>query len=230
MLNPVGPEPRVVYQRRRVAVVAAAVLALFAVVWLVSASGGSGPDPQAVQAAATGSMTASAPAPSSSAATQTPSTPPTSASPGTTAAVSPSAMPVAAAPSTVVCSDSVIDIAAQVAAPSYTVGAQPVFRLLITNTGQSACAAEVSANLQRVLVYSADGSRRIWSNNDCSPSDATAMRTLQPGEQAVYSVQWSGTTSAAACTGARQPVGAGQYIVLVALGARQSTPVPFTIA
>lgn len=237
MLHPNGPERREVYLRRRVAVAGGAVAVVLAGVWLISGLGGGQPEQQPVPAGANESMTSEAP-PSATEASPTPSAtgvPPTPGASATPPASSPgrssvSAKPAAPALNTALCSDNSLDIAAQVAAPSYAVGAQPVFRILLTNTGQSACSADLGDHLQRVLVYSANGGQRVWSSDDCSPSDAAQVRTLQPGEQAVYSVQWSAATSAAGCAGARQPVSAGNYQVIVALGARQSSPVPFTIA
>ena len=242
VLTPTGPEPRDVYLRRRVAVVGAAVVVLLAVVWLATATAGDDPDLPA-QAAATGSMTTSAPAPSSSAAAPTttaaasssssaPAASSASSAPGTSSTAPSSPAPSSPASSVargVACSDGSIDVAAQVGAPSYPVGAQPVFRLLITNTGKTPCSADLSARLQQVVVYSADGAKRVWSSNDCHPGTAADVRTLGAGEQAVYSIQWSGTSSTEGCATPRVPAAAGQYLVLTTLGALQSQPAPFTL-
>ena len=138
--------------------------------------------------------------------------------------------PPANGPQLVACSGDAITVQAQVAAPSYPLGAQPVFRLLITNTGKVACTADLSARLQQLIVYSADGRTRVWSSNDCFPGTAPDTRSLAPAEQAVYSVQWAGTTSSEGCTTPRVPAAAGRYIVMGVLGGQQSQPAPFTIA
>ncbi|MDQ2721814.1 MAG: hypothetical protein M3Y19_00645, partial [Actinomycetota bacterium] len=127
------------------------------------------------------------------------------------------------------CSDDALALEAQVADTSYAVGAQPVFRLLVTNAGKTACTTDLSARLQQFVVYSADGQTRIWSSNDCFPGTAPDTRTLAPAAQAVYSIQWAGTSSAVGCTAPRVPAGAGQYVVMTVLGAHQSQPVPFAI-
>lgn len=103
-------------------------------------------------------------------------------------------------------------------------------RLLITNKGPITCLADLGASLQQVLVYSKDGTQRIWSSNDCFPGTGTDQRTLNPDEQAVYSIQWSGTTSTEGCATPRVPVPAGQYVAMAVLGGLQSAPVPFSIA
>ena len=230
VLHPVGPEPRAVYLRRRVAVVGAVVLTLVAVVWIATAIGGGSPGPQPVQAAATGATTTTAGAPSRS-----PAAGPTDApTPSAAQTGSPSQTPTAIAPPTTgpqlaACSDDAITVAAQSAHPSYAVGAQPVFRLLITNTGKVACTADLSGALQQFIVYSANGRDRVWSSNDCFPGTAPDTRTLAPADPAVYSIQWAGTSSTQGCKSPRVPTAAGQYIVMGVLGGQQSQPAPFAI-
>ena len=229
------------YLRRRATVAGAAVVALVAVVWLASSLAGGGADPQPVQAASAGSMTAGAPSasvapassespvsgPSGSEAAQSAApAAPSNTAPSNTA---PSNTTPANAPRNVACSDQAIGVSAQVADPTYPVGGQPVFRLLIKNTGKTLCATDLGAGLQQVIVYSEDGKQRVWSSNDCFPGATPDLRTLKPDEEAVYSVQWSGNTSTEGCKTPRVPAGAGRYIAMTVLGSLQSRPVPFTI-
>jgi len=230
VLHPVGPEPRAVYLRRRVAVVGAVVLTLVAVVWIVTAIGGGSPGPQPVQAAATGAITTTAGAPSRSPAAGPTDAPTPSAAPSGAPAQTPTAIaPPTTGPQLAACSDDAITVAAQSAHPSYAVGAQPVFRLLITNTGKVACTADLSGALQQFIVYSANGRDRVWSSNDCFPGTAPDTRTLAPAAPAVYSIQWAGTSSTQGCKSPRVPTAAGQYIVMGVLGGQQSQPAPFAI-
>jgi len=244
VLHPVGPEPRVVYVRRRVAMVSVALVVLVGVGWLSVSMGGGAPDPQPAQAAATGAITTTAQvpgtspvgAPSSSATSPTP-TPqstsrgaPANSVPSSAGAQAPTPIaPPVNGPQLAACSDDALTLEAQVADTSYTVGAQPVFRLLVTNAGKTACTTDLSARLQQFVVYSADGQTRIWSSNDCFSGTAPDTRTLAPAAQAVYSIQWAGTSSAVGCTAPRVPAGAGRYVVMTVLGAHQSQPVPFAI-
>ena len=234
VLHPVGPEPRAVYLRRRVAVVGAVVLTLVAVVWIATAIGGGSPGPQPVQAAATGATTTTAGAPSRSPAAgptdaPTPSAAQTGAPSGAPAQTPTAIAPPTTGPQLAACSDDAITVAAQSAHSSYAVGAQPVFRLLITNTGKVACTADLSGALQQFIVYSANGRARVWSSNDCFPGTAPDTRTLAPAAPAVYSIQWAGTSSTQGCKSPRVPTAAGQYIVMGVLGGQQSQPAPFAI-
>jgi hypothetical protein len=216
-------------------------VALVAVVWLASSLAGGGADPQPGQAASAGSMTVGAPSasvapassespvsgPSGSEAAQSAApAAPSNTAPSNTAP--PNTTP-ANAPRNVACSDQAIGVSAQVADPTYPVGGQPVFRLLIKNTGKTLCATDLGAGLQQVIVYSEDGKQRVWSSNDCFPGATPDLRTLKPDEEAVYSVQWSGNTSTEGCKTPRVPAGAGRYIAMTVLGSLQSRPVPFTI-
>ncbi len=115
------------------------------------------------------------------------------------------------------------------AQPSYAVGEQPVFRIVITNTGAVGCTRNLDAALQQVLVYSNGGATRLWSSNDCFPGKSSDVPTLAPGEQKVYSVKWAGTNSEPTCRAQRAPAPAGKYTAVAALGPLLSPPVPFAL-
>jgi hypothetical protein len=243
VLQPVGPLPATIYWRRRAAAIVATVLVLVLAVWLVvSLTGGSGPGPAAQQSALSSSTTdptTSTTAPTTPTPTTTTPTPTTTTSAATTTTQAPvpapttaPAAPVAPAPAPATpaaCPDAAVGLTAQVAAPSYAVGEQPVFRILITNTSAAACTRDLDAGLQQVLVYSADGATRLWSSNDCFPGKSVDVPVLNPGEVKTYSVKWSGTTSEPTCQADRTVVPAGSYTVVVTLGGLSSPPLPFTI-
>ena len=238
VLRPVGPLPATVYWRRRVALIVVTVLALALVVWLlVSLTAGSAPDPAAQRSALGDSRSASsttgeptdtspttAPPTASGATTNAPTATPSAAAPTTAAAA-----PTAAAAAPPACPDPAIKLTAQVAAPTYPVGQQPVFRILVTNTSAAACTRDLDAGLQQVLVYSADRATRLWSSNDCFPGKSVDVPTINPGEVKTYSVKWSGTSSEPTCQAARTPLPAGAYTAMVRLGGITSLPVPFTL-
>ena len=52
---------------------------------------------------------------------------------------------------------------------------------------------------------------------------------LRPGDQAAFSVRWSGTTSEPGCAVPREPVQPGAYTVVGQLGGLRSTPEPFNM-
>ena len=84
--------------------------------------------------------------------------------------------------------------------------------------------------VQRVSVHSLDGERRLWTSTDCYPDGEPDIRTLDRGEQAAFTVTWSGATSQPECAGERVQVPAGAYKVVAELGQVRSAPEPFNIA
>ncbi len=211
------------------------MVVMVAVVWLLTSVVGSSPGaPQPATARLTLPPTPAAPSD-----TPAPSTAGTATAPSATAAVAPTQPPTAPRPAPVVlgsdgvpvppCSDSAVEVRAESAAPGYPRGTQPVFRLLFSNTSTEPCALDVSPNRQQVVVYRAADKARVWSSSDCSPGTTTEARALAPGEQVVYSAQWSTNTSTEGCATPRTPVPPDRYLVMAVLGARQSPPVPFAI-
>ena len=192
------------------------VLALL--VWFIAAMRG-GDSSDSASAAASSSLTAS----------QATSASATSASGSATSGVSGTSTTTAAVPPGQ-CPDGSLAVKATVAQPTWQAGQEPEFGIVITNISTTPCERDLGAGLQQALVYSLDGSQRIWSNADCFPSTDADVRTLKPGEQAAFTVKWSGTTSAPECAGERTPVGPGAYTVVAQLGALRSAPEPFNIA
>lgn len=127
------------------------------------------------------------------------------------------------------CSDQSLAVRVTADEANYAVGAAPDFTIVITNIGTAPCERDLGAGLQQVLVYSLDGNRRLWANTDCFPESTADLRSLQPGDQAAYSVTWSATTSEPGCDAPREPVGPGAYTVVGQLGGLRSTPEPFNI-
>ncbi len=113
--------------------------------------------------------------------------------------------------------------------PTYRVGEQPNFRIVITNISSAACQRDMNLAQIQAAVSSLDGQRRFWTSSDCSPVDESNQRNLKPGEQALFTVRWSGTTSQAGCVGERVPVPAGAYQVTAQFGSLHSSPEPFNL-
>jgi hypothetical protein len=228
-MQPTGPMPAAVYWRRRAVALAGLVLLLLLLIWLVATVAGGAPEParQPTQSAAqqlpprsssTGRATSTAtPSPTVTAGRsgQAPS--------GTTAA--PPSSPAAPQP----CPDKIIGVAAAAEQPEYRVGAKPVFRLTVTNTGAVPCIRDLNAALQELLVYAADGTTRLWSSNDCYPGESANVRTLAAGESVAFTVTWAGRSSHPECAGERVQVPAGDYLVVAKLGPLTSQPAPFKL-
>ncbi|MFI6432179.1 hypothetical protein [Rhodococcus oryzae] len=247
MLEPNGPLPPEIYWRRRALAIGAGVVALILFVWIVTSLGGGGDDPEAEAAAASSSQSSTSSgqaAPSSAGDTGGSGSGSGEASAsgsgsggsggdtavsgsvsgGAASSSSPSAVPAGQ------CPDQSLAIKASSNQPNYPAGQEPQFGIVVTNIGSATCERDLGAGMQQVLVYSLDGQQRIWSNTDCFPNTAPDIRSLKPGEQAAFTVKWSGATSEPGCTAPRNPVGAGAYTVVGQLGALRSTPEPFNIS
>ncbi|CCW15534.1 hypothetical protein RAJCM14343_0835 [Rhodococcus aetherivorans] len=258
MLEPTGPLPPEIYWRRRALAVGVGVVVLALVVWLVLSLTGGGDDPEPDPAAAgvltsetsttrtptssTGSeeadgVAAAGPGGSSggsdSGSSQSGSSQSGSSQSSTTSGSAGSSSSAAASASAVAagqCPDQSLAVRVTADRPNYQVGEEPEFTIVITNIGTAACERDLGAGLQQVLVYSLDGSRRLWANTDCFPESTADVRKLAPGDQAAFAVKWSGTTSEPGCQAPRERVPAGAYTVVGQLGGLRSTPEPFNIA
>ncbi|WP_433661334.1 hypothetical protein ACQPW1_03480 [Nocardia sp. CA-128927] len=226
MLEPNGPLPPEIYWRRRALAIGALVVALALVIWLVLtvARGGDSPGDTKPVAAGASSSTTSKPADAST----TKAAGPSESGAPATSSVSPSASnEPAAGPGQ--CSDQSLAIKISVDQPTYRVGEQPNFRIVITNISSSQCQRDMNLAQIQASVLSLDGQRRFWTSSDCSPVDESNQRNLKPGEQALFTVRWSGTTSQQGCVGERVPVPAGAYQVIAQFGSLHSSPEPFNL-
>ncbi|QIS08408.1 hypothetical protein [Nocardia arthritidis] len=236
MLEPTGPLPPEIYWRRRVFAIAALVVALALVIWLallVSRGGSSGDSKGAAASSSTtakaadaskagepANKSADAPSgkPSASGDSSTPK--PSGSSASATASSAPPAQ----------CPDQSLAVKVSVEQPTYKVGEQPVFVIVITNISSVTCSRDMGSGLQQVSVQTLDGARRLWSSTDCYPDGQADVRTLNRGEQAAFTVTWSGSTSQPNCAGERVPVPPGAYAVVAQLGSVRSSAEPFNIA
>ncbi|GLZ48681.1 hypothetical protein Acsp06_48660 [Actinomycetospora sp. NBRC 106375] len=134
----------------------------------------------------------------------------------------------ASAPAPGPCADGDLRVTARTDAPSYAAGRKPVLSLVVTNTGTAPCVRDLDAAKQAVAVVKRPGDG-LWGSNDCSPGDTDDVRTLAPGEEAVFSVHWSGKTSQPGCRGERTAVPPGTYQLLARLDGIVSDPVTFTL-
>ncbi|TQF75071.1 DUF4232 domain-containing protein [Rhodococcus spelaei] len=230
MLEPSGPLPPEIYQRRRMLALGVAVVAVIVLVLIVTSLRGGGDDKASAEAVAASSSLTSTTASASTSVTEGSG----SESSGTAAQASGSAAPVAGSVSGSAvpagqCPDNSLAIKASSDQPNYPAGTEPSFGIVVTNIGNAPCDRDLGAGMQQVMVYTLDGQKRLWSNTDCFPNTAPDVRTLKPGEQAAFTVKWSGATSEPGCTAQRNPVGPGAYTVVGQLGALRSTPEPFNL-
>jgi hypothetical protein len=120
-----------------------------------------------------------------------------------------------------------LSAAAELDHPVHRVGSHPVFRLVITNISGQPCVRDLDSARQEIVVWSADGTRRIWSSNDCGNASSIDLRTLVPGRPVAFAVTWGERTTTPGCRQPRTLVAAGTYRLMVRLDDLISQPTPF---
>jgi hypothetical protein len=231
VLHPVGPLPSAVYWRRRLLVLGGTLGVLCGGGWLGVAVATGGPQQPDTGAAGSTSEAPATPALEqvlpSLAAVQVPTIAPTT----TSAAVvpveppPPPPGPVSGGP----CGDDMISVEVRPTPASTPVGSKPTFDLVVTNVSPVACVRTMDKGLQEIVLLDGAGNR-VWGSNDCYPEASSDVRTLQPGEAAVFPVLWSGLSSAPGCTGERSMPGAGGYVLRGRLDTKTSADAPFTLS
>lgn len=237
VIEPQGPLPSEVYWKRRLLAVAAAVIAVALVIGLIVwASSGSGDDDSTTKnAAATGAPPTSAeptqpePAPAEETPAEGGQAPVASSPAAEPAPESGEQNPPAEGGEVAPCSDQALSVVLYTDKPTYTKGDQPVFTVVVTNGGLAPCARDVGKAAQNVVVRSLDGTRTLWSAQDCAPDKTVNNQVLNPGQQVQDNVTWSGTTSNPGCNKARVTIPVGAYQAIAKVGARESAPITFNV-
>lgn len=127
------------------------------------------------------------------------------------------------------CADTSLAVVLYTDKSTYTTGSQPVFTIVTTNAGLTACTRDVGKSAQNVVVRTLDGTRTLWTARDCSPINTVNNQVLQPQQQVKDTITWSGTTSTAGCKTPRTQVGAGSYQAVGKMGEKESAPVTFNV-
>ncbi|WP_331436258.1 hypothetical protein RND64_18560 [Gordonia sp. w5E2] len=243
MIEPQGPLPSEIYWRRRIVAGGVGVTVLALVIGLIvwTTSGG---DKSPSNAASSSSIsTTTSPAYGSSASSEAPSGQAgtggggnggnnpagVSGQPGASQASGDAPAPAAGVNGTPLCPDQNIAVVLYTDKPTYTVGDQPVFTIVTTNAGLTACTRDVGKAAQNVVVRTLDGTRTLWSAQDCSPLKDVNNVVLQPKQQATDTITWSGTTSNPGCDKPRVQVPVGSYQAIGKMGEKESAPITFNV-
>jgi hypothetical protein len=229
-LEPQGPLPSQIYWRRRglalgIGVFVLAIVVAIVVVVMTGSTGAETKSKPASNPAAAGNQAPVGQQPE----VKTPVIPPAAQSPAPTPTPTQAVVPPPVLKAGDDCPDSTLAVKGLTNEPSYVVGDQPKFTMVVTNIGLVACQRDVGAAVLAAYVYSLDNNR-LWSNLDCAPSNETLVKTFNPGEQVTTEVTWTGMGSAAECPLPRQPIGPGTYNLVVQLGNLRSASVPFILA
>ncbi|WP_199441064.1 hypothetical protein [Umezawaea beigongshangensis] len=209
MTESAGPLPPWVHRHRRAAALSGGGVLLLLLVWTVAVlSGGDDPAGQRLAAQRIGAdePTASSSAPPTAPPTEPPAGPPRA------------------------CPDEAVQVVAEADRPGYLGGRQPVFRLVVGNTGPVACTRDIGRHLRELVVSTADGATRLWSSNDCGPAEGVQTRVLHPGERFRFGVTWVVGTSVPGCSGDHVPLAPGDYLLTARLGDLVGEPVVFRVS
>jgi hypothetical protein len=204
-------------------------------------AGAPGSVPNSTAPAPTTHTSAPMPLPTSTVAPLPPSVPPTTSGafsaqsvPGTTERIHPDdtvrpsvvAQPVPSS-GPVPCTNAMLAAAAELDHPVHRVGSHPVLRLVITNISGQPCVRDLDSARQEIVVWSGDGTTRLWSSNDCVNASSIDLRTLVPGRPVAFAVTWGERTTTPGCRRPRTLVPAGTYRLMVRLDGLISPPTPF---
>lgn len=143
-------------------------------------------------------------------------------------APAPRAAPTQGARSAAPCAAGAVAVTARTDRPRYAAGEKPVLSLVVRNTGEQPCVRDLDAARQAVAVVRKPGDG-VWSSDDCGPGATDDVRVLAPGEEAVFTVRWSGRASRPGCGGPREAVAPGRYQLLARLDETISAPAAFTL-
>ncbi len=215
----VGPLPASVYWRRRVMVLAGALLGVLIVVYSCNRSGMTSP--------------ASAPSKSPTAASKPTPSPTPSAVPAATgvSVISPTATVAAVGPDA--CTDAELSVKAVPAKTTIASGTEVVITLLIKNISNRSCRRDVGPDYQELRVVL--GTEKVWSSDDCDGPTGSDVRLLEPNIERSYNAVWNGKASSSCSTSAkRTPTGPaaspGEYQLLGRVGTDLSDPVVLKIS
>lgn len=232
MLHPVGSRPPAVYWRRRFLLLAAVVVLVVITAWVLKPGSGKS---QAQAPHPSPSASSPLPAPADRVATSPAATSTTAAhtvTKSSSAAKSAAKTPAKASSSPAAppkaCVATQLRVAAVAAQSSYSVGAEPVLMLQVTNSGTAPCIQNLADSQVELRVY--NGESRVWGSHDCEIQPGADNRTLAVGQPVRVSVTWSGLTSEPACAGTRQRVGAGTYTLYAYLAGHVGTAAQFAIS
>jgi hypothetical protein len=198
VLQPVGPEPPIVYWVRRGTVLVIVLTVLIGGWWLLSSRSAATPG-AAESAAAIEDATGEA-----------------------TGEVGPDGEPLAPIDEAVAspaeptdCADSAIEVTASTDSSTYRVGQQdPVLTLTIENIGEVPCFRDIGPKANELEITS--GGYHVWSSDDCATNDEPNVTLMAPGQQAVSSLTWNSRLSQKGCPdeGKGRKAKAGRYEVL----------------
>ena len=114
------------------------------------------------------------------------------------------------------CTNDQLELTASLTPRAVPSGTMPKLHLSVRNTSTSACRRDLGANQQELRVM--DGTRRLWSSDDCYPLRGSAVWTLAPGAKRTYTLTWAAKDSVPGCAEARKRLEPGRYDLVARVG------------
>lgn len=208
VIHPAGPEPETTYWIRRAVVIAAALVAL-SLIWWVLSSLFSGGDEESVTAVpqnpsslaspgvtpAASTPAASTPAASASGTPSSSASPSASASESASATPTPSTTPTPTGPQPCESGQLSVDVSGPT---SPKAGQSSTFTVKLGNTGDSSCTVDLAKT--PLLLEVTSGPDRIWSSAHCSKwQPGSVEKTIPAGKSWDWAPVWPGKRSRAEC-------------------------------
>lgn len=210
MLQPVGPEPPLVYWMRRGTVLLIVITLLLGAWWFLGSRSSAAPGALVSETEAI-------------------------ADEGTEQVVDENGEILADTPlvpaEPTECADSAIEVNATTDSSTYRVGQQdPVLTLTITNVGDVACFRDIGSKANELKITS--GGYHVWSSDDCATDEQENVTLMEPGQQAVSSITWKSRLSQKGCPddGKGRKAKAGRYEVVGRNLNVESEGLPFALS
>lgn len=205
MRNPVGPEDKRVYLRRRLLVLAGLLAVIVAVVLVIVKPGSSSGQSETKSVELPADVTEKVASPA----------------PGDAKSDAPPA-----------CAEGDLLVEAVTNQSSYAAGEMPALTLLVTNRGTADCTADLGTAGMRFEISS--GPEQYWNSGDCQKNPASLPVILKPAETLESDpVAWDRTRSAPdTCEAERDPVpgaGASYHLFVEAAGVRSADSAQFIL-
>ncbi len=225
----VGPLPAAVYWRRR-----AVVLVALAMVILIVTYSCSGSSPSGADTAGQGGNPGAGASPTGALLHPTIGKSPgggTGTTPSPTASPTPTPFTLQQPPSTGPCTDTEISLTATASRPDVRMGESVPFTIAIKNMSSRACARDIGADMQELVLLDAPGTSTVWSSDDCNPNSGHDVRQFAPGQQYTFTLTWAGKRSRSGtgkppwtCGSAGTPLDPGEYQLVARLDKEKSSP------
>lgn len=190
LMQPVGPEPPVVYWVRRGALLLVVVTLVLGGWWFLGSRSAATPDTSTEVAAEETEVLEDGGSAATEEALATPAEP-------------------------TECLDSDIEVTATTDSSTYRVGQQdPILTLTITNVGDVPCFRDIGPKANELEITS--GGYHVWSSDDCSTNDESDRTLMAPEKQAVLILTWNSRLSQKGCPdeGKGRKAKAGRYEVV----------------